>query len=138
MKRTALILAVLLLCAAMLSSCDGIKEQQSVDQLDKLEQQFEQKGYECSRWKDTGNASYAESLVSASGVLLKGGITGMMEYMYTDESAGKHVYGVVIGTTCKDDSEKVGEVYVASIENVVKTVECTAYPLYVQIEYTLS
>ena len=138
MKKTLLLIVSLLLCLTFLTSCADIKAQQSVSKLDELQARLEQDGYECTRWQDTGIASYAESLVSESGVLLKGEITGMMEYTYRDESAGKHVYGVVVGTTNKSDSKAVGEVYAASLEGVVTDMETTVQTYYVQIEYTLS
>ena len=138
MKKTLLLIVSLLLCLTFLTSCADIKVQQSVNKLDELQARLEQDGYECTRWQDTGIASYAESLVSESGVLLKGEITGMMEYTYRDESAGKHVYGVVVGTTNKSDSKAVGEVYAASLEGVVTDMETTVQTYYVQIEYTLS
>ena len=138
MKKTLLLIVSLLLCLTFLTSCADIKVQQSVSKLDELQERLEQDGYECTRWQDTGIASYAESLVSESGVLLKGEITGMMEYTYRDESAGKHVYGVVVGTTNKSDSKAVGEVYAASLEDVVTDMETTVQTYYVQIEYTLS
>ena len=138
MKKTLLLIVSLLLCLTCLTSCADIKAQQSVGKLDELQARLEQDGYECTRWQDTGIASYAESLVSESGVLLKGEITGMMEYTYRDESAGKHVYGVVVGTTNKSDSKAVGEVYAASLEGVVTDMETTVQTYYVQIEYTLS
>ena len=138
MKKTLLWIVSLLICLTCLTSCTDLKAQQSVNKLDELQARLEQDGYECTRWQDTGIASYAESLVSESGVLLKGEITGMMEYTYRDESAGKHVYGVVVGTTNKSDSKAVGEVYAASLEDVVTDMETTVQTYYVQIEYTLS
>lgn len=138
MKRILIVLSVLLLCVTMLSSCDGIKEQQSVQKLDELEQQLEQKGYDCSRWQDVGVTSYAESLVAESGILLKGKITGMMEYIYEDEATGKHVLGIVVGTTNKADAKAIGEVYMDSLEPIAPDIEYTAKQYYVQIEYTLS
>jgi outer membrane lipoprotein-sorting protein len=138
MKKTLLLIVSLLLCLMFLTSCADIKAQQSVSKLDELQARLEQDGYECTRWQDTGIASYAESLVSESGVLLKGEITGMMEYAYRDESANKYVYGVVVGTTNKSDSKAVGEVYAASLEGVVTDMETTVQTYYVQIEYTLS
>jgi hypothetical protein len=138
MKKTLLLIVSLLLCLTFLTSCADIKAQQSVSKLDELQARLEQDGYECTRWQDTGIASYAESLVSESGVLLKGEITGMMEYTYRDESANKYVYGVVVGTTNKSDSKAVGEVYAASLEGVVTDMETTVQTYYVQIEYTLS
>lgn len=138
MKKTLLLIVSLLLCLTFLTSCADIKVQQSVSKLDELQTRLEQDGYECTRWQDTGIASYAESLVSESGVLLKGEITGMMEYTYRDESANKYVYGVVVGTTNKSDSKAVGEVYAASLEGVVTDMETTVQTYYVQIEYTLS
>jgi hypothetical protein len=138
MKKTLLLIVSLLLCLTFLTSCADIKAQQSVSKLDELQARLEQDGYECTRWQDTGIASYAESLVSESGVLLKGEITGMMEYTYRDESANKYVYGVVVGTTNKSDAKAVGEVYAASLEGVVTDMETTVQTYYVQIEYTLS
>ena len=137
MRKSLIWVAVLLLCLTCFASCADIKAQQSVQKLDGLQEKFEQNGYECSRWQDTGVDSYAESLVSESGVLLKGEITGMMEYMYRDESADKYVYGVVVGTTNKSDARAVGEVYAASLEDVVTDMEITVQAYYVQIEYTL-
>ena len=138
MKKTLLLIVSLLLCLTFLTSCADLKVQQSVNKLDELQARLEQDGYECTRWQDTGIASYAESLVSESGVLLKGEITGMMEYAYRDESANKYVYGVVVGTTNKSDSKAVGDVYAASLEGVVTDMETTVQTYYVQIEYTLS
>ena len=138
MKKTLLLIVSLLLCLTCLTSCADLKVQQSVNKLDELQARLEQDGYECTRWQDTDIASYAESLVSESGVLLKGEITGMMEYAYQDESANKYVYGVVVGTTNKSDSKAVGEVYAASLEGVVTDMETTVQTYYVQIEYTLS
>ena len=138
MKKTLLLIVSLLLCLTFLTSCADIKAQQSVNKLNDLQARLEQDGYECTRWQDTGIASYAESLVSESGVLLKGEITGMMEYTYRDESANKYVYGVVVGTTNKSDAKAVGEVYAASLEDVVTDMETTVQTYYVQIEYTLS
>ena len=138
MKKTLLLIVSLLLCLTFLTSCAELKVQQSVNKLDELQARLEQDGYECTRWQDTDIASYAESLVSESGVLLKGEITGMMEYAYQDESANKYVYGVVVGTTNKSDSKAVGEVYAASLEGVVTDMETTVQTYYVQIEYTLS
>lgn len=138
MKRIFMALAVLVLCVSMLVSCDGIKEQQSINKLDALEEQLEQKGYDCSRMLDTGVNSYAESLVADSGILLKGKITGMMEYVYEDESTGKHVLGIVVGTTHKADARAIGEIYVDSLEAIAPDIDYTVYQYYVQIEYTLS
>ncbi|MBQ2807252.1 MAG: hypothetical protein IJF08_09395 [Clostridia bacterium] len=138
MKRVLLALVVLVLCISMLASCDGIKEQQSISKLDELEEQLEQKGYECSRMMDTGVNSYAESLVADSGLLLKGKITGMMEYVYEDESTGKHMLGIVVGTTHKADALAIGEIYVDSLEAIAPDIDYTAHQYYVQIEYTLS
>jgi hypothetical protein len=137
LKKTLLWIVSLLLCLTCLTSCADLKAQQSVNKLDELQARLEQDGYECTRWQDTGIASYAESLVSESGVLLKGEITGMMEYTYRDESANKYVYGVVVGTTNKSDAKAVGEVYAASLEGVVTDMETTVQTYYVQIEYTL-
>ena len=137
MKKRILLIVLLALSLCMLVSCADVKGQQSVRKLDELQARFEKDGYECLRWQDTGIASYAESLVSESGVLLKGEITGMMEYTYLDEATEKHVYGVVVGTTNKSDAKAVGEVYTASLESVVTNMTCTAYTYYVQIEYTL-
>ena len=139
MKRKMILsLLLLALSVLMLASCADIAVQQSVNQLDRLQEQLEKDGYECSRWQDAGIASYAESLVSESGVLLDGEITGMMEYTYHDEAADKYVYGVVIGTTGKADAKAVGEVYAASLESVVTDMECTTQKYYVRIEYTLN
>ncbi len=138
MKKRIFLIVLLVLSLCMLASCADIKGQQSVRKLDELQAKLERDGYECSRWQDTGIASYAESLVSESGGLLKGEITGMMEYMYLDEAAQKHVYGVVVGTTNKSDAKAVGEVYTASLEDVVTAIETTVQTYYVQIEYTLN
>ena len=138
MKKRIFLIVLLVLSLCMLASCADIKGQQSVRKLDELQARLEKDGYECSRWQDTGIASYAESLVSESGVQLKGEITGMMEYAYRDESANKYVYGVVVGTTNKSDAKAVGEVYAASLEGVVTDMETTVQTYYVQIEYTLS
>ena len=78
MKKRIFLIVLLVLSLCMLASCADIKGQQSVRKLDELQARLEKDGYECSRWQDTGIASYAESLVSESGVLLKGEITGMM------------------------------------------------------------
>ena len=137
-NKIVLPLLLLTLCVLMLASCADIQKQQSVEKLDQLQEEFENDGYECSRWIDTGVTSYAESLVAAYGVVLKGEITGMMEYAYRDESANKYVYGVVVGTTNKSDSKAVGDVYAASLEGVVTDMETTVQTYYVQIEYTLS
>ena len=137
-KKIVLSLCLLALSVLVLASCADIAVQQSVEKLDQLQERFEKEGYECSRWQDTDIASYAESIVSESGVLLKGEITGMMEYMYHDEAAGKYVYGVVIGTTSKADAAAVGDAYAASLEVAVTDMECTAQKYYVQIEYTLN
>ena len=138
MKKRIFLIVLLVLSLCMLASCADIKGQQSVRKLDELQAKLERDGYECSRWQDTGIASYAESLVSESGGLLKGEITGMMEYTYLDEAIGKHVYGIVVGTTNKADAKAVGEVYAASLEGVVSDMETTVQAYYVQIEYTLS
>ena len=138
MKRILLALTVLVLCVSMLASCDGIKEQQSINKLDALEEQLEQKGYDCSRIPDTGVNSYAESLVADSGILLKGKITGMMEYVYEYESTGKHVLGIVVGTTHKADARAIGEIYVDSLKVIAPDIDYTVHQYYVQIEYTLS
>ncbi|MBO5843101.1 MAG: hypothetical protein II330_00435 [Clostridia bacterium] len=138
MKKRILLIVLLALSLCMLVSCADMKGQQSVRKLDELQAKLEKDGYECTRWQDTGIASYAESLVSESGVLLKGEITGMMEYTYHDAAADKYVYGVVVGTTNKADSKAVGEVYAASLEGVVTDMETTVQTYYVQIEYTLS
>ena len=138
MKKRILLIVLLALSLCMLVSCADMKGQQSVRKLDELQAKLEKDGYECTRWQDTDIASYAESLVSESGVLLKGEITGMMEYTYQDASANKYVYGVVVGTTNKSDAKAVGEVYAASLEGVVTDMETTVQTYYVQIEYTLS
>lgn len=138
MKKTLIWIVVLLLNLTMLTACADIKKQQSVEKLDQLQETFEQQDYECSRWVDTGIASYAESLVAASGVVLKGEITGMMEYIYLDQATGKHVYGTVIGVTNKADAKAIGEVYVKSMEGIVTDIECKTNTYYVQIEYALS
>ena len=138
MKKTPVCIMMLLLCVTVLTSCADIREQQSIQKLDQLQAQFEKDGYECSRWQDTGVASYAESLVAESGVLLKGEITGMMEYSYRDESTGKHVYGIVVGTTNKDDARAVGDVYTDSLKSIVKEYTTSVFGYYVQIEYSLS
>ena len=138
MKRIALSLALLLVSVVMLVSCADIKEQQSIQKLDTLQEKFEQAGYDCSRWQDVGVTSYAESLVADSGILLKGKITGMMEYVYEEESTGKHVLGIIVGTTHKSDARAIGEVYVDSLEGIAPDVEYTAYQYYVQIEYKLT
>lgn len=138
MKRILLVLAALVLCVSMLASCDGIKEQQSINKLDELEEQLEQKGYDCSRMTDTGVNSYAESLVADSGILLKGKITGMMEYVYEDESTGKHMLGIVVGTTHKADAKAIGKTYVDSLQAIAPDIDYTVHQYYVQIEYTLS
>lgn len=137
-KKVLLSLFLLALSVLMLTACADIKKQQSVEKLDQLQAKYEQRGYECSRWIDTGVTSYAESLVAASGVVLKGEITGMMEYIYRDPSTDKHMYGTVIGVTNKADAKAIGEVYVKSMEGIVTDIECTTNPYYVQIEYALT
>ncbi len=138
MKRIAMALALLLVSVVMLVSCADIKEQQSIQKLDALQQEFEQAGYDCSRWQDVGVTSYAESLVADSGILLKGKITGMMEYVYEDQATGKHVLGIIVGTTHKSDARAIGEVYVDSLEAIAPDVSYAAYQYYVQIEYMLT
>ena len=138
MKKTLILIAVLLLSLMMLTACADIKRQQSVEKLDQLQETFEQQGYECSRWIDTGVTSYAESLVAESGVVLKGEITGMMEYIYRDQATDKHMYGTVIGVTNKADAKAIGEVYVKSMEGIVSDIECKTHTYYVQIEYSLT
>ena len=137
-NKIVLPLLLLTLCVLMLASCADIQKQQSVEKLDQLQEEFENDGYECSRWIDTGVTSYAESLVAAYGVVLKGEITGMMEYIYLDQSTGKHVYGSVIGVTNKADAKAIGDVYVKSMEGIVTDIECKTNTYYVQIEYALN
>ena len=138
MKKTLIWIAVLLLSLTMMASCAELGKQQSVEKLDQLQENFEQQGYECSRWVDTGIASYAESLVAESGVVLKGEITGMMEYLYRDPATGRHIYGTVIGVTNKADAKAIGEVYVKSMESIVTDISCKTNSYYVQIEYALT
>ena len=137
-KKVLLSLFLLALSVLMLTACADIKKQQSVEKLDQLQAKYEQQGYECSRWIDTGVTSYAESLVAASGVVLKGEITGMMEYIYRDQATDKHIYGTVIGVTNKADAKAIGEVYVKSMEAIVTDIDCTTHTYYVQIEYALT
>lgn len=138
MKKTLLLIVSLLLCLTCLTSCADIKAQQSVSKLDELQARLKQDGYECTRWQDTEVVSYAESLASFWGVLLKGELTGVIEYTYRDEVAGKQVYGIVFGTTCKADARAVCEAYTASLDDVVTGMEATIQTYCVQIEYTLS
>jgi hypothetical protein len=137
LKKTLLWIVSLLLCLTCLTSCADLKVQQSVNKLDELQARLEQDGYECTRWQDTEVASYAESLASFWGVLLKGEITGVIEYTYRDEAAGKQVYGIVLGTTCKADARAVCKAHTASLADAVSGLEATVQTYYVQIEYTL-
>ena len=138
MKKQIFLIVLLALSLCLLVSCADIQGQQSVRKLDELQARLEQDGYACTRWQDTEVASYAESLASFWGVLLKGEITGVIEYTYRDEAAGKQVYGIVLGTTCKADAREVCKAHTASLDDAVSGLEATVQTYYVQIEYTLS
>ena len=140
MKKTPVCIMMLLLCVTVLTSCADIGAQQSILKLDQFQAQFEKDGYEYTRLGDADVTSFAESLAAESGVLLKSKITGVIEYSYRDASTGKTVYGIVVGTTNRDDSKAVSRAYVEMLKPVLEWKEWTTsnFGFYTQIEYSLS
>lgn len=129
---------VLLLCLAMLTSCAAwmqeIGENASLDQLDAKEREFLDAGYTYTRADEAETISFGEGLVAETGLILKGKLTGKIEYEYTRSETGEFVWGIVIGTTCREDSDALAGVYETLMD--YQGVDLTVKTYYVQIEYT--
>lgn len=141
MKRVALIILMLIVCICSMSACTDImmtlNEDASIRELDSLAEKHEQAGHRVVRLGQDEVISFSESIVAEEGLLLKGALTGMLEYDYTDPQTGNFTWGVAVGTRHNDDAKAIAKMYESMGENLdnVQT-KVTNRGLIVEVVYT--
>ena len=115
MKRITIALLTLLICVGALTSCSdffiSLNEDSSIRELDALQQEYESKGYRVTRASQEEVTSFNESIVAQEGLILKGALTGKMEYEYTNPETGEFTWGITIGTSHDDDAKAIADMY---------------------------
>lgn len=141
MKRVVLILLMLIVCTCSMSACTDIvmtlNEDTSIRELNSLAEKHEQAGHRVVRLGQDEVISFNESIVAEEGLMLKGSLTGMLEYDYTDPKTGEYTWGVAVGTRHNDDAKAIAKMYESmgeTLDNVQTKV--TNRGLIVEVEYS--
>lgn len=141
MKRIAVVLLILLVCIGSMSACTDmimtLNEDTSMRELESLAEKYEQAGHRVVRLGQDEVITFNESIVAQEGLMLKGALTGMLEYDYTDPKTGEYTWGVAVGTRHNDDAKAIAKMYESMGENLdnVQT-KVTNRGLIVEVVYT--
>ena len=141
MKRIAVVLLILLVCIGSMSACTDmimtLNEDTSMRELESLAEKHEQAGHRVVRLGQDEVITFNESIVAQEGLMLKGALTGMLEYDYTDPQTGEYTWGVAVGTRHNDDAKAIAKMYESMGENLdnVQT-KVTNRGLIVEVVYT--